>query len=167
MHAWSFRQISCEQGEQVMRVYLVIIDETEEAHSALRFAARRAIDTGGAVHVLALVPRQEFSAFGGVQATIEEEARDRAEVMANSAAGELMSESGLMPQIAVKIGDGNAVIHEYLAEHPEVAALVLGAAAEGNPGPLVTHFSSSAGTLPCPLFIVPGGLSEEELDRLS
>ena len=150
-----------------MRVYLVIIDETQEAHSALRFAARRAADTGGAVHVLALVPRQEFSAFGGVQATIEEEARDRAEVMANSAAGELMSESGLMPQISVKVGDGNTVINEYLAEHPEVAALVLGAAAEGDPGPLVTHFSTSAGALPCPLFIVPGALSEEEIDRIS
>ena len=150
-----------------MRVYLVIIDETQEAHSALRFAARRAADTAGAVHVLALVPRQEFSAFGGVQATIEEEARDRAEVMANSAAGELMSESGLMPQISVKVGDGNTVINEYLAEHPEVAALVLGAAGEGSPGPLVTHFSASAGSLPCPLFIVPGGLSEDEIDRLS
>ncbi len=150
-----------------MRVYLVVIDESEESHGALRFAARRAIDTSGAVHILALVPRQAFNAFGGVQATIEEEARDRAEVMANSAAGELMSDSGLMPQIAVRVGDGKAVINEYLAEHTEVAALVLGAAAEGNPGPLVSHFSSLAGTLPCPLFIVPGGLSEEEIDRLS
>ena len=150
-----------------MRVYLVVIDETQEAHSALRFAARRAIDTGGAVHILALVPKQAFNAFGGVQATIEEEARDRAEVMANSAAGELMSESGLMPQIAVREGDDKVVIKDYLAEHPEVAALVLGAATEGNPGPLVTHFSGSAGDLPCPLFIVPGGLSEEEIDRLS
>ena len=150
-----------------MRVYLVIIDESAEAHGALRFAARRAADTQGAVHLLALVPKQDFSAFGAVQATIEEEARDRAEVMANSAAGELMSESGLMPQITVKMGDSKAVIDEYLAEHPEVAALVLGAAAEGNPGPLVTHFSGRAGSLPCPLFVVPGGLSEDEIDRLS
>jgi nucleotide-binding universal stress UspA family protein len=150
-----------------MRVYLVVIDETQEAHSALRFAARRAADTGGTVHILALVPKQAFNAFGGVQATIEEEARDRAEVIANSAAGELMSESGLMPQIAVREGDDKTVIMEYLAEHPEVAALVLGAAIEGDPGPLVTHFSASAGELPCPLFIVPGGLSEEEIDRLS
>ena len=167
MHAWSFRQISCEQGEQVMRVYLVIIDETQEAHGALRFAARRAIDTGGAVHILALVPKQGFSAFGGIQATIEEEARDRAEVMANSAAGELINESGLMPQIAVREGDGKKVIDEYLAEHPEVAALVLGAAAEGNPGPLVSHFSAISGQLPCPLFLVPGALSDEEIDRVS
>jgi hypothetical protein len=150
-----------------MRVYLVIIDESQEAHGALRFAARRAADTEGGVHILALVPKQAFSAFGAVQATIEEEARDRAEVIANSAAGELMSESGLMPQITVRIGDSKTVIDEYLVEHPEIAALVLGAAPEGNPGPLVTHFSARAGTLPCPLFIVPGGLSEDEIDRLS
>jgi hypothetical protein len=150
-----------------MRVYLVIIDETEEAGLALRFAARRAAQTGGTVHILALVPKQAFNAFAGVQATIEEEARDRAEVMASAAAGALSSEGGKRPQIAVKVGDGHTVIKEYLAGHPEVAALVLGAASEGNPGPLVTHFSTMAGSLPCPLFIVPGSLSEEELDALS
>ncbi|APE28768.1 universal stress protein [Aurantiacibacter gangjinensis] len=150
-----------------MRVYLAIIDETEEAKVALRFAARRAAKTGGVVHLLALVPRQAFNAFGGVQATIEEEARDRAEVLANSAAGELMYESGKMPQIAVRVGDGKGVINEYLSEHPEVAALVLSAAPEGAPGPLVAHFSANAGSLQCPLFIVPGGLSVEEIDRLS
>jgi nucleotide-binding universal stress UspA family protein len=150
-----------------MRVYLVVIDETEEAGLALRFAARRAADTHGSVHILAIVPKQAFNAFGGVQATMEEEARDRAEVMATSAAGALFSESGKMPQISVKVGDGQAVIKEYLGEHPEVAALVLGAAAEGGPGPLVTHFSSIAGTLPCPLFVVPGGLNEEQIDAVS
>ena len=150
-----------------MRVYLVVTDETEEASLALRFAARRATDTGGSVHILALVQRQAFNAFGGVQATMEEEARDRAEVMATSAAGALFSESGTMPQITVKVGDGQTTIKEYLAEHPEVAALVLGAAAEGSPGPLVTHFSAIAGSLPCPLFIVPGGLSEEQIDAVS
>jgi len=150
-----------------LRVYLVIIDETEEARVALRFAARRAAKTGGTVHILALVPKQAFSAFGGIQATIEEEAHDRAEILANSAAGELRSESGQMPQIAVRVGDGKGVINDYLGEHAEVAALVLGAAAEGAPGPLVTHFSAHVGSLPCPLFIVPGGLTSEELDRLS
>lgn len=150
-----------------MRVYLVIMDETDEARIALRFAARRAAKTNGAVHVIALVPQQDFVTFGGVQATIEEEARDRAEVLAASAAGSLMSESGQMPTIAVRQGDGEKVIREYLSEHPEVAALVLGASSESNPGPLVSHFSHVSGTLPCPVFIVPGGLSEEELDRLS
>jgi len=149
-----------------MRVYLVVIDETAEAHVALRFAARRAARTSGAVHLLAIVPKQAFNAFGNVQATIEEEARNRAEVLANSAAGELISEGGAMPQITVRMGDGKQVISEYLEQNDEIAALVLGAA-EGTPGPLVSHFSAHAGSMPCPLFVVPGSLSDEEIDRLS
>ena len=150
-----------------MRVYLVIVDETEEARMALRFAARRADKTDGTVNILALVPKQDFLAFGGVQATIEQEARDRAEVLASSAASNLFSESGRMPSIAVKVGDSEKMVREYLAEHPEVDALVLGAAPEGDPGPLVTHFAQRAGSLPCPLMVVPGLLSDEEIDRLS
>jgi hypothetical protein len=150
-----------------MRVYLVIMDETEEAVRALRFASRRAMKTGGAVHILALVARESFNAFGAVQATIEEEARDRAEMVASSAAGSIFAESGKMPVISVRTGDAQGVIKDYLAEHPEVAALVLGAAGDGGPGPLVSHFSTHVGALSCPLFIVPGGLSDEDIDRLS
>lgn len=149
------------------RIYLVIMDETDEARSALRFAARRAVRTNGTVHILAVVPRQEFVAFGGVQATIEEEARDRAEVLAMTAAGSVASESGLTPVIAVRQGDGPQVVRAYLAEHPEVSALVLGAASGNNPGPLVTHFTGLAGQLPCPLMVVPGAMTEEDIDRLS
>lgn len=150
-----------------MRVYLVIMDETDEALRALRFASRRAMKTGGAVHILALVPRENFNAFAGVQATIEQEAYDRAEMVASSAAGSIFAESGKMPVIAVRTGDAQTVIKTYLADHTEVAALVLGAAADGGPGPLVSHFSTHAGHLPCPLFIVPGGLTDEDIDRLS
>lgn len=150
-----------------MRVYLVIMDETAEAEKALRFASRRAMQTGGSVHILAIVQKQNFNAFGGVQATIEEEARDRAEVIATSAAGGILAESGKMPVISVKVGSGIAVIQDYLKDHPEVAALVLGAAADGAPGPLVSHFATHAGALPCPLYVVPGRFSEADIDRLA
>ena len=35
------------------------------------------------------------------------------------------------------------------------------------PGPLVAHFSSHAGALPCPVYIVPGGLTREAIDKLA
>lgn len=149
------------------RVYLVIMDETDEARQALRFAARRAVRTDGTVHILALVPKQEFVAFAGVQATIEEEAKDRAEVLVTTAAGSVASESGLTPIISVRQGNGPAVVRDYLREHPEVSALVLGAAADGTPGPMITHFSTHAGQLPCPLMIVPGGMDDDAIDALS
>lgn len=145
-----------------MRVFLVVIDETDEARSALRFAARRAGAVDGGVHILALVPQQNISAFGGVQDTIEQEARDRAEMLAHGAAGSLLAEVGIMPSISVVVGGGQKVIRTFLEEHDEVAALVLGAAHGGNPGPLVAHFSANAGTLPCPLYIIPENYDETD-----
>jgi nucleotide-binding universal stress UspA family protein len=151
-----------------MRVYLVIIDESEEALMALRFASRRAAKTEGTVHLLAVVSPQPFNAFAGVQATIAEEARARAEALVTAAAGNLLSESGRMPVISVIEGEAEKVVRDYLAGHPEVSALVLGAAKDGGPGPLVTHFTGThLAHLPCPLFVIPGSLSPEDIDRVS
>src|SRR3546814_4763201 len=61
------------------RTYMVVIDETDEARVALRFATRRAVKTGGHVLVLAIIPPAEFIQWGGVQAAMEEEAMTRAE----------------------------------------------------------------------------------------
>ena len=72
------------------------------------------------------------------------------------------------PDILVRQGDPIKAITDLLKERDNIAALVLGAAAEGGPGPLVSHFSGAvAGALPCPLVIVPGRLGDEALDQLS
>jgi nucleotide-binding universal stress UspA family protein len=149
-----------------MRAYLVVIGETSEARIALRYAARRAARTGGRIVILAIIPPQEFVQWGGVQAAMEEEARLRAEAMALEAAGAIMEESGIEPTILVRSGEPVKAIADFLKENDDISQLVLGAAAEGGPGPLVEHFSgAAAGTLPCPLVIVPERLSDEALDR--
>jgi nucleotide-binding universal stress UspA family protein len=151
-----------------MRTYLVVIDETEEAEIALRFAARRASKTKGAVEILALIPPQEFVAWGAVQATIEQDAREHAEKMVRGALETLADESGVLPTIKVKQGAAIQAIRETLTENPDIAALVLGAARTGSPGPLVSFFAGNeSGNLPCPIMIIPGSLSAEALDLLS
>lgn len=156
------------EGAGAMRTYLVVVDETPESENALRFAARRAVKTGGGVLILALLAPAEFVAWGGAQATIEEEARQNAEAMVAGAAGALLAESGVTPSIVVRQGDGPRIVREMLAEIPGIAALVLGAAASGAPGPLVAHFAGTdAGSLPVPLMIIPGALSSEDIDRVS
>lgn len=151
-----------------MRTYLVVIDESPEAETALRFAARRAVKTGGGVEILALIPAAEFVAWGGVQATIEQEAHEHAEGIVAAAAGQLLAESGLKPSITVKQGDASKIIRAMIAGNPAIAALVLAAAPSGPPGPLVSHFTGAdAGALPVPLMIIPGALSTEAIDRLS
>ena len=150
-----------------MRMYLVVIDDSAEAEAALRFAARRAVKTGGGVEILAMIAPQEFIAFGGVQATIEEEARLHAEGVVAKAAGTLIEESGLRPSITVRQGDSVKIVHEVIEANPQIAALVLGVAASGAPGPLVAHFAAEAGVLRVPVMLVPGGLDREAIDRLS
>jgi len=151
-----------------MRTYLVVIDESDAARVALRFAARRAAKTGGAVEILALVPKPDFVQWGGVQAAMEEEARLRAEALVARAAGELIEETGLQPAITVRQGEPVAVVRELLGASPGIAALVLGAPASGGPGPLIANFAGAeAGAMPCPVMIVPGSLSDEALDLLS
>src|SRR3546814_4547181 len=103
-------------GTGDMRIYLVVIDESPEASVALRFAARRAVKTGGAVEILALLPPPEFVQWGGVQATIEEEARLKAEGLVAAAAGTLVEESGLKPSITVRQGEARKVIREIIAQ---------------------------------------------------
>ncbi len=151
-----------------MRKYLVVIDDSPEATLALRFAARRAARTGGGIIVLAIVPPQDFLAFGGVQATIEAEAREQAEALAEAAADAVAQEANVSPKILVKSGKPAEVVREVIGASDDIAALVLATAPSGAPGPLVSHFTGNdAGTLPCPVMLVPGGIDIERLDAVS
>jgi nucleotide-binding universal stress UspA family protein len=151
-----------------MRSYLVVVDETPEARAALRYAARRAAGSHGRVEILAIVPPQEFVQWGAVQAAMEEEARLRAEAMGLQAASALDEESQVEHAVIVRQGEPVKAITDLLRERDDIAALVLGAAREGGPGPLVSHFAGAvAGTLPCPLIIVPGRMEDEAHDPLS
>ena len=86
-------------------------------------------------------------------------------MLAHGVAGNLLAESGIMPTISVKIGNGQKIVSEYLADHSEVAALILGAAKGSNPGPLVLHFSAHSGELPCPVYIIPSDYDETDSDH--
>ena len=94
------------------------------------------------------------------------EAREQAEEIVQSAAGAIVEETGVQPSILVRTGNAIPLIREILADDPNIAALVLGAAAIGPPGPLVSHFAGvEAGSLPCPVMIVPGALDNEAAVR--
>jgi nucleotide-binding universal stress UspA family protein len=150
------------------RTYLVIVDDSEEARVALRFAARRAAKTNGRIEILGIVEPQDFVQFGGVQAAIEEEQRLRIEGVVSSAIGEILNEAGIEARIIVQQGEPVRAVREYIGERQEVAALVLGAAPSGSPGPLVANFcGNDAGKLPCPVMLIPGSLSDERLEQLS
>ena len=155
-------------GADPKRTYLVVVDDSAESRVALRFAARRAAKTKGGVEVLGIVEPQDFVQFGGVQAAIEEEQRLRIEGVVSAAIGEILDESGIQAKIIIRQGEAVRAVREFIGEREDVAALVLGAAPNGSPGPLVADFTGNdAGLLPCPVMLIPGSLTDERLEQLS
>jgi hypothetical protein len=70
--------------------------------------------------------------------------------------------------IVVEEGEPVSTVRAYIGTRGDIAALVLGAAANGPPGPLVGHFAGTdAGALRVPVMIIPGALSREDIDRVS
>jgi nucleotide-binding universal stress UspA family protein len=155
-------------GDEPKRTYLVVIDDSPEARVALRFAARRAVKTQGRIEVLGIVEPQDFVQFGGVQAAIEEEQKLRIEGVVSAGIGDILDESGVEAKIIVQQGEPVRAVRDYIGHRDEIAALVLGAAPNGNPGPLVANFcGNDSGKLPCPVMLIPGSLTDDRLEQLS
>ena len=103
-----------------------------------------------------------------VEKAIEEEQRLRIEGVVSASVGEILDESGVEAKIVVRQGEAVKTVRDYIGHREEVAALVLGAAPSGNPGPLVANFcGNDAGKLPCPVMLIPGSLTDERLEQLS
>lgn len=155
-------------ASDLKRTYLVVVDDSAESRVALRFAARRAAKTGGRVEVLGIVEPQDFVQFGGVQNAIEEEQRLRIEGVVSAGIGDILDESGVEAKIIVQQGEPVKAVRDYIGHRDEIAALVLGAAPSGNPGPLVANFcGNDSGRLPCPVMLIPGSLTDDRLEQLS
>jgi hypothetical protein len=101
---------------------------------------------------------------------MEEEARLEAERRMQTLAAEVFAQTGSMPAVHIREGQRAEQLVALLDEEPSISLLVLGTATGGgDPGPLVTYLTSSAGRnrLRVPVTLVPGHLSEAEIDALS
>jgi nucleotide-binding universal stress UspA family protein len=148
--------------------YLVVIDDSPESRVALRFAVLRAAHVGADVRLVSVVRPTEFMHFGSLQSVMAAEARAEALALLEQLAGEAEAEAGARPAITVLEGEPAGVILAHVKENPGIRALVLGTASRGTPGPLVSFFTGErAGSLPCVLMLVPGGLEPERLATIA
>jgi nucleotide-binding universal stress UspA family protein len=154
--------------EEVMRKFLVVLDDTRECLNAMRFAAMRAAKTGGGVAVLSVIPPDEFNHWIGVGDIMRVEARERIEVHFEVFAKWMRDRQGVNPELVIRNGQVADEIIALIGEDPEIGVLVLGAGTDKKgPGPLVTQLSRNAGSLPIPITIVPGDLSKEKLEAIT
>jgi len=151
-------------------VFLVVVDNTPEMPVALRFASRRAKRTGGRVGLLRVVRKADFQHWAAIGNLMREEARDEAEQLLQEYASMVIElTGGEMPILYIKEGDTKSALLELIEEDSQIRILVLAAAiGRRGPGPLITFLMKKIiGKLRVPVTIVPGGLTDEQIDTLT
>ncbi|MSP83893.1 MAG: universal stress protein [Alphaproteobacteria bacterium] len=158
-----------ESQQRRQRAFLVVVDESEEMRVALRYAARRARATGGRVDLLYVLEPPEFQHFSAIGDLMKEEQREEAERLLQSLSSDVYDMAMSFPVLHLREGNRREELLKLLAEEPGISILVLGAGTgpEG-PGPLVSHLvGKMSGKLSVPITIVPGSLSDTEIDDLA
>lgn len=149
--------------------FMVVVDDTPEADRAIRFAARRAARTGASMVMLAVAEPPESFEWLGVGDAMRAEAEEEAAVRLDTAAATARAAAGVEPERIIRLGNAATEILEVIREDEDVAFLVLAAGSGGDgPGPLVSAIAGhTASAFPIPVVIVPGGLSDDEIDALA
>jgi nucleotide-binding universal stress UspA family protein len=157
------------EATESRRKFLVVVDETPECDRAVYFASRRAARTGGKLVMVAVPVVPGTQEWLGVGELMRAEAREEAERRLDEFAARARNLAGIDSERVVREGNKAEEIQKLIQEDREIAILVLaaGTGAEG-PGPLVTSLAGAgSGSFPIPITIVPGHLTDAQLDALS
>jgi nucleotide-binding universal stress UspA family protein len=163
----SSKRRSFEKGHK--RKYLVVIDDTEECSRAVHWAANRASRTKSIVVMLRVIETGDHGTqWLGVADIMKAEALATAKAELKKSAEHAMKIAPVKVDMVIREGGTPEQILKLIDEDADIGILVLAAGTgKEGPGPLVSTIAKSAGTFPIPLAIVPGHLSDEDIDASS
>ena len=96
------------------------------------------------------------------------EAEEAANAVLTKFAKRIVALAGIEPERAIREGDPAEEMVRLIEEDPEIDILVLAAGTgKEGPGPLVSSVAKSAGTFPIPVAIVPGHLTDDQLEAVA
>jgi len=149
--------------------FLVVIDDSPECDRAVYFASRRVARIDGSLIMLYVIePHDRNQQWLGVADIMRAEAHEEANTALTRYAGRVNGIAGITPQHVIREGDKVEQILALIDEDQDIAILVLAAAiGKEGPGPIVAGLAKTIGSFPVPIAIVPGHLTDEELDSLS
>lgn len=158
-----------DDGSGTGRTFLCVVDESEEMGAALRFACRRASNSNGRVALLYVMQPAEFQHWMAIGERMREEAREEAEELLQVVASVVEKRTGYIPKCYIREGKVREVVVDLIDEEKDISLLILGAATgTDGPGPLVTYLvEKMTGQLRIPVTIVPGNLTDEQVDAIS
>jgi nucleotide-binding universal stress UspA family protein len=148
---------------------LVIVDDTAEWDRAVYYASRWAMRVGGGVVMLRIIETEDQNQqWLGVAEVMRAEAHEEADAALDRAAGRANGIAAITPERVIREGDPTEQILDVIEKDADIAVLVLAAnAGPEGPGPLITMIADAVGSFPIPVTIIPGDLSDPEIDALS
>src|ERR1700749_4469405 len=108
-----------EIGHQ--RVFLVVVDETEELQVAVHYAARRAAHTGGRVALLYVIEPSELQHWVAIENLAREEQREEAEVRVQRLWEEILPIAGTMTIVYIREGRRRDELLSLISEEPSIS----------------------------------------------
>ncbi|MEW6122822.1 MAG: universal stress protein [Pseudomonadota bacterium] len=152
------------------RKFLVVVDDSPECDRALYYAARRAARTGSGVTMLGILSLDEMrQQWLGVADLMHAEAEEAMQQQLDRFAARARQISGVAAEGVIREGDKAEALLSVITDDRDIAVLVLAAGTGSDgPGPLVGLLAGpAAARFPIPVTIVPGALSDDELDALA
>ena len=148
---------------------LVIVDDTAEWDRAVYYASRWAVRVGGGVVMLRIIEIEDQNQqWLGVADIMRAEAHEEANAALDRASGRANGIAAITPERVIREGDAAEQMLDVIDKDVDIAMLVLAAnpGPEG-PGPLIAMMANTVGSFPIPVVIVPGALSDADIDALS
>ncbi len=158
---------SFEAGHK--RKYLVVIDDTEECERAVYWAAKRAGRTKSQIVMLRVIETAERNQqWLGVADIMQAEAMEAANAVLDKFSARCKAVAGITPDRVIREGDTTEQIAKLIDEDTDIGILVLAAGTgKEGPGPLISNLAKTAGEFPIPVAVIPGHLSDEDIDAMS
>ena len=104
----------------------------------------------------------------GVADIMKAEADEIANAALDRAAGRANGVAAITPERVIREGAPSEQLLDVIDKDVDISMLVLAASiGPEGPGPIITALAKTVGTFPIPVTIVPGNLSDSEIDGLS
>lgn len=148
--------------------FLVCADGSDASHVALRFACIKAKKRGGLVDILHVVQPADFQSLMGIADRMREEAIQKAEVLLAELSAEAKRLTEIQPNILLREGSiGEEILKAAIDDHG-VNMIVLGVTPGATRGKLIAWIASQMGEqLLIPIMLVPGNLTDQQIEELS
>lgn len=149
--------------------FLVCATDCESSRTALRLACKKAQRRGDKIDILTVIEPASFQPLFSVADKISNERREQAEVILQGLAKTAYEESGIYPTLHLREGNPGEQILAAVMEDSDINMIVLGVSPQSkSDGKLINWLSERSGdSLLVPLMLVPGNLTDQQIEALA